>query len=120
MTKYKSKPTMYKSGYTPPISMWIDDTYFKAVEDTIANGAYEAVVRVGFNVDKDALMKALHRDKSQYEQGVWDMFSLTTSVWYGKECYFLQSDGTVYSRESGKTMSKEDAYDEFLRNICAY
>ena len=120
MTGYKSKPTMYKSGYTPPITMWIDDTYFKAVEDTIANGAYEATVRAGFNVNKDVLLKAITRSKDQYEKGEWDMFNLITSVWNGKQAYFVQDDGTVYSRESGKYMSKDDAYDEFLNSISNY
>lgn len=57
---------------------------------------------------------------SNYERGRWDMFELVTSVWYGKQCYFLQDTGIVYSRESGKYMKVEDAYTEFLAKVGEY
>jgi len=49
-----------------------------------------------------------------YEQGRWDMFSLITSVYFGKECYILYSDGTVYSRKTHRTLQREEALQEFL------
>jgi len=53
-----------------------------------------------------------------YKMGEWDMFCLITSVWYGKECYFRELSGAVYSRVSNTYFpSAEDAYDEFLRRI---
>ena len=51
---------------------------------------------------------------SDYERGRWDMFVLISSIEYGKQCYFLQDDGLVYSRRSCKYMSIEDAVNEFL------
>lgn len=45
------------------------------------------------------------------------MFSLITSVWYGKQYYFMQDNGLVYSRKSHLTMTKGDALDEFLKEI---
>lgn len=57
---------------------------------------------------------------SEYERGRFDMFNLISSVWYGKQCYSMQDDGTVYSRYSGKYMSAEDAYSEFLEKINDY
>lgn len=120
MTEYKEKPTMYKSEYKAPITMWFDDDHIKYTERLLENAVYEAVVKVGINVDKTALMEALTQDKRRYELGEWEMFSLVTSVYHGKQYYFLQPDGTVYSRESGRSLSKVDAYDEFLRNISAY
>lgn len=56
---------------------------------------------------------------SPYEQGEWDMFNLITSVEYGKQYYFLESDGRVYSRQSHKYMTREEAYDEYLKG-CEY
>lgn len=47
----------------------------------------------------------------------WEMFSLITSVWYGKQYYFMQDNGLVYSRKSHLTMTKGDALDEFLKEI---
>lgn len=44
----------------------------------------------------------------------WELFRLITSVWYGKECYYLQDNGHVYSRVSHRYMHKDEAIDEFL------
>ena len=57
---------------------------------------------------------------SEYERGEWEMFCLITSVWHGKQYYFMQDDGTVYSRDSGKYMTAQDAYNEFLDKIGEY
>lgn len=55
----------------------------------------------------------------QQKIGEWNMFILLSSAWYGKECYFEQDNytGIIYSRLSGKTMSREDAIKEFIREI---
>ena len=52
-----------------------------------------------------------------YERGKWDMFELITSAEYGKQCYFLQYDGSVYSRRSCQCMTADEAYKEFLDSI---
>lgn len=49
--------------------------------------------------------------------GAWEMFSLITSAWYGKECYFIEDNGIVYSRVSCRHMTREEALNEFLRRI---
>ena len=49
-----------------------------------------------------------------YEQGMWDMFSLITSAEYGKQYYFLEQHGMVYSRASHEYMTIEEAYEEYL------
>ena len=50
-----------------------------------------------------------------FEDGEWEMFSLITSVAYGKEYYFLEKNGMVYSRKSHEYMTREQAYEEFLK-----
>ena len=56
--------------------------------------------------------------KQAYEQGEWEMFRLVTSVWYGKECYFRELSGVVFSRLTGSYLpSAEEAYNEFLGRI---
>ena len=57
---------------------------------------------------------------SEYERGRWEMFDLISSLWYGKQCYFMQDNGIVYSRYSCKYMSAEDAYSEFTSMIGDY
>lgn len=54
---------------------------------------------------------------TDYERGRWEMFLLCSCAEYGKQCYFLQDDGTVYSRESGRYMSVADAETEFLNRL---
>lgn len=47
----------------------------------------------------------------------WDLFETITSAWHGKQYYFLEDDGRVYSRQSHKTMTVDDAVNEFLMTI---
>lgn len=57
--------------------------------------------------------------QNAFDDGKWSMFEQITSAYYGKQCYFLQPDKTVYSRLYGETLdSKEDAYKEFINEIC--
>lgn len=53
-----------------------------------------------------------------YQRGEWEMFERITSVWYGKQCYFLQDDDNiVYSRNSHGYKTRENAYLEFIESI---
>ena len=54
---------------------------------------------------------------TQYERGEWELFSLISSAWHGKQYYFLNDNGTVYSRASHKNMSREEAIYEFVEQI---
>lgn len=56
--------------------------------------------------------------KDAFECGEWSMFKHITNVYFGKEYYFLETDGTVYSRLSHKTLAdKKTAYNEFLEYV---
>lgn len=59
----------------------------------------------------------IHTSLAGENNGRWSMFRDITSALYGKQCYFQQEDGTVYSRLSGTYMSQEDAYREFVRKF---
>ena len=74
--------------------------------------------------DSESNCCALHRPSAQQERNVsernageWDMFELITSTWYGKQYYFKESSGIVYSRASDKYMSVDEAIREFLDAI---
>ena len=47
----------------------------------------------------------------------WEIFELITSVWYGKQYYFQDSHGLVYSRLSRKDMTEDEAFEEFMQSI---
>lgn len=60
---------------------------------------------------------AYNRKMTPFEQGQFDMFRLITSVWHGKQYYFLQDNGMVYSRECCKEITFAEAQKEFLGKI---
>ena len=47
----------------------------------------------------------------------WELFSLITSVYYGKAYYFREKHGMVYSRASHEYMTADEAVSEFLSAI---
>lgn len=57
---------------------------------------------------------------SENERGQWEMFVLLSSAFWGKQYYFMQDNGLVYSRESGKYMTFDDAVVEFACRIGDY
>ena len=52
-----------------------------------------------------------------YKRGEWDMFEMLSSAWYGKQAYFQQGDGLVYSRISDKYMKPDVAVAEFSKSL---
>lgn len=53
----------------------------------------------------------------QLEQREWAMFDLLSSAWHGKQYYFKQEDGSVYSRESCEYLTFDQAIDEFAQSL---
>lgn len=96
---------MYKS----PI-----EAIYSDLEHTYEDGVFKVVQSVEINVDKDELIKALRYDREQYDKGEWEMFELITSAYFGKQYYFIEDNVLVYSRESNKYMTKDEAIREFL------
>ena len=48
------------------------------------------------------------------------MFELISGVYFGKQYYFEQNNGIVYSRLSNSYITKDDALKEFLDEIQSY
>lgn len=63
-------------------------------------------------------MDSVQSDEQQ-KIGEWNMFLLLSSAWYGKQCYFEEDNDNeiIYSKFSGKLMSREEAIQEFIREI---
>ena len=57
------------------------------------------------------------RPMTEHERGQYEMFELITSAYYGKQYYFLQDNGMVYSRACGKEITFSEAVSEFMREI---
>ena len=50
----------------------------------------------------------------------YEMFELISGVYFGKQYYFEQDNGIVYSRLSSSDKTKDDALNEFLDEIQSY
>lgn len=53
----------------------------------------------------------------QLESREWELFDLLSTAWYGKQYYFKQDDGTVYSRKSCEYLTFDPAIDEFATTL---
>ena len=101
-------------SYTSPLSLFIEDLSVK-MESDMENAVMKMALKVNATADKFELLRALEYDRGQYEAGEWDMFNLITSAQYGKQCYFLETGGRVYSRYSCQTLeSVDEAVREWL------
>lgn len=59
--------------------------------------------------------------KTAFVAGQFDMFKLISSAYFGKEYYFEEPNGTVYSRLSESYLkSKDEAVYEFINHISKY
>ena len=47
----------------------------------------------------------------------YDVLVVLSNSYWGKQYYFEQDDGMIYSRDSGKYMTLEDAVIEFAERI---
>lgn len=52
-----------------------------------------------------------------YERGRFDALDAISSVYHGKQYYFLEDNGTVYSRDSCKYLTLEEAIYEFAEKF---
>ena len=84
---------MYKS----PIDMFSVTEYLHNIEEQIESTVYEAVTKVGINVDKEELIRALQYDRDQYEKGYADGLNEHPEVvmckdckWWSQQCNSLQ------------------------------
>ena len=50
----------------------------------------------------------------------YEMFELISGVYFGKQYYFEQDNGIVYSRLSHSYMIKDDALNKCLNEIQSY
>ena len=52
-----------------------------------------------------------------YELGKFETLDMLATAWYGKQYYFPQENDIVYSRESVKNMTLDDAIAEFANKL---
>lgn len=52
-----------------------------------------------------------------YDRGRWDVLRTLSSADYGKQVYFLEPSGVVYSRISGQYMSLNAALCEYIDRL---
>ena len=84
----------------------------KVVEDYCRPRNLMVVAAEDFHRLVEQMLKTI--DVPDRKVGEWDMFELITSAYFGKQYYFVEENGLVYSRETHKYMTKDDAIREFL------
>ena len=47
----------------------------------------------------------------------FEVLAVLSGAWWGKQFYFQQDNGMIYSRESGRYMTLDDAIAEFAKRI---
>ena len=63
-------------------------------------------------------MAKMKKDDISYNAGMWDALSIIASTWYGKQVYFQEPNGIIYSKLSHSYLvSIDDALEEFLEEI---
>lgn len=73
---------MYKS----PITEYFGGSYVEHIKKATDDGVYTAVVRTGFDVDKEELKRALQYDRRQYERGYADGKADAEEIVRCREC----------------------------------
>lgn len=73
------------------------------------------------SVVRKAMLKLVDMTKTaktiNYELGEYDTLDLLTSAWYGKQYYFREKNGMIYSRDSTEYMTLDDAITEFANRL---
>lgn len=54
---------------------------------------------------------------NNYDKGRWEVLLIASNAEYGKQCYFLQDDGAIYSRNCGKNLTLDEAIVEFADRL---
>ena len=56
---------------------------------------------------------------SEYERGKFEVLDLLSSAWHGNQYYFIENEanGIIYSRDSCKYMTLDEAISEFEDRI---
>ena len=54
---------------------------------------------------------------SEYDRGRYEALRCLAGAWYGKDCYFDEPNGIIYSRLSHQYMTLDDALMEFMREL---
>lgn len=68
----------------------------------------------------DAMLEGM-KLRQAHEDGMWEMFQLITSAYFGKQYYFEQDNGVVYSKMTHKYLKdREEAYNEYIKSITDY
>ena len=67
-----------------------------------------------------SLVSQMYKEKIIMTKDAYEMFELISGVYFGKQYYFEQNNGIVYSRLSHSYMTKDDALKEFLDEIQSY
>lgn len=93
------------------------ETFCHQLEKKIDGDICEAILKIGINVDRDELLRALQYDRGQYEKGYRDgKADAMASIVHCKDCeHWQEHDGEMYCVCWANLMT-DTAADDF----CSY
>lgn len=88
--------------YESPIELFSVEDYSKQIDEQIEKAVYEVVTKIGINVNREELIKALEYDRNQYEKGYAD----------GKKnsIEWISVSDRLPEEETAVLISREDLY----------
>ena len=85
--------------YESPIDMFSVTEYVHHIDDQLENAVYEAITKVGINVNKEELIRALQYDRDQYDKGYKDGLNERPEVVMCKDCkWWSQQSNSLQGR----------------------
>lgn len=78
--------------YESPIEMFSVTDYARHIDEQIERVVYEAITKVGINVNKEELIKALQYDRDQYAKGYADGLNERPEVVRCKDCKWWSNE----------------------------
>lgn len=120
-TEYKSKV-----GYNPPIELKYEkdipimEEFARNAANEVDNIVVEGCIKVGVNVDKYELVKALRYDRGQYEKGYADGVLSATQKWIDSSKRLPDKEGSyiVFETQSGEVRESLYHPEKWLKDRC--
>ena len=84
------------------------------IDDAYYNGEKSALNAVINMINSTPTIEA---EPEGYKTGEYDVLDLLSSAWHGKQYYFKQANGLIYSRATCQYMTLDDALVEFANSL---
>ena len=86
-------------------------------DNTIARYVFYVLSSMLDNATIEVEPENVNSYQTAYKNGEYDTLDLLAGAWHGKQYYFKQRNGMIYSRETCQYMTLDDAIAEFANKL---